>query len=272
MKPLKKLFRETYQKLKTTWPIATFDENVQPHFFFLITPPYSGSTAIAKLLNSSSRTMCLKKNGEGQWLVPGLCEADRWNPDKEINYESVKSVWLKVYQKERKRNPHIDVVIEKSPPNMMRLEQLSSLFSNYSVLANNRNPYANCASILYRLHDAKNLNSTKRKEVLVGLAKDWLTRSRRLKLLITKHHIPLLTYEQFCENPASILQVLDMPVGVSDSININAEVKVKDYQVQAISNQNERQINNLSNEDIENISLVIGAERVLLEFFGYNLM
>jgi len=268
----KKIVNEIYQKLKTRWPVVTFDENVQPHFFFLITPPYSGSTAIAKLLSSSSRIMCLKENGEGQWLVPGLCEIDRWDPEKEINYESVKSVWLRVYQKEKELNSHVDVVIEKSPPNMMRLEQLSSQFSNYSLLVNNRNPYANCASILYRLHDPQNLSATKRKEVLVRLVKDWLTRSKKLRALITKHNIPLLTYEKFCENPASILQVLDLPDGVSDSININAEVKVKDYQVQAISNQNERQIKNLTSEDIRNISLILNTECELLRFFGYEVV
>ncbi len=54
-----------------------FDESNQPHFLFIITPPYSGSTAISGVLNSSHRTMILQKSGEGQWLVPGLCEKDR---------------------------------------------------------------------------------------------------------------------------------------------------------------------------------------------------
>lgn len=146
MKALKKLLNIVYARTSPSWPLPRYDENNQPHFFFLITPPYSGSTAIAKLLDTSHKTMTLTPNGEGQWLIPGLCQQDRWKPEKEVNYESVKAVWLNAFQKEKRVNSHIDVVIEKSPPNMMRLDNLLSQFTDYSILANNRNPYANCAS------------------------------------------------------------------------------------------------------------------------------
>jgi hypothetical protein len=216
--------------------------------------------------------MILSKNGEGQSLIPGLYEKDRWNPDKEINYESVKAVWLNAFQKEKKRNPHIDVVIEKSPPNMMRIEKLSLQFTNYSFLANNRDPYANCASILYRNHDPENISSRKRKEVLEGLAQHWLRRSYKLKEIIVNNKIPLLTYEQFCQNTSSILDVLDLPEGVSDSIDINAKVKIKDYKIQTISNQNERQISNLTRADIESVGSILKTDAALLEMFGYEVM
>ena len=85
MTSLKKLLSTDYARNKSRWPTQRYDENNQPHFFFLITPPYSGSTAIAKLLNTSRKTMTLNSKGEGQWLVPGLCEKDRWNPDKEVD-------------------------------------------------------------------------------------------------------------------------------------------------------------------------------------------
>lgn len=266
------MLRTVYSRTRPRWPIPRYDENNQPHFFFLITPPYSGSTAIAKLLNTSQRTMTLTNNGEGQWLVPGLCEQDRWDPNKEVDYESVKATWLNVFQKEKKLNPHVDVVIEKSPPNMMRIEKLSSQFTDYSFLANNRDPYANCASILYRHHDPDNISSKKRKEVLEQLAQNWLIRSYKLKEIITKNEVPLLTYEQFCQNPSSILEVLELPEGVSDTVDINAKVKVKDYKAQFISNQNERQISNLTNSDIESIGRILKTEIALLEFFGYGVM
>ena len=272
MKTLKQMLRTLYLRTRPRWPTPRYNENNQPHFFFLITPPFSGSTAIAKLLNTSQRTMTLTSNGEGQWLVPGLCEQDRWNPNKKVDYESVKAVWLNVFQKEKKQNPHVEVVIEKSPPNMIRIEQLSSQFTDYSFLANNRDPYANCASILYRNYDPDNISSTKRKELLEQLAKAWLMRSNKLKEFITNHEVPLLTYEQFCQKPSSILEVLELPEGVSDTIDINAKIKVKDYKVQSISNQNERQISNLTNSDIESIGFILKNESALLNFFGYEVM
>lgn len=248
-----------------------YDEHNQPHFLFLLTPPFSGSTVVAKILNTSPRTMMLTHRGEGQWLIRGLYEERRWDPEKEINYESVKAVWLNVYQKTAKTNPRVDVVIEKSPSNMMRVEKLTSLFARYSLLANNRDAYANCASILYRRYDGANINAMQRQKVLEELAQRWLVRSYKLRELITKYEIPLLTYEWFCQNPALILEVLDLPPGVTDTIDVNAKVQVKDYPPQPVSNQNERQISRLSDDEIELISRVLAPHRALLDFFNYEI-
>lgn len=269
---VKGLLRKIYKRKKPRWPIPQYDEKNQPFFLFLITPPYSGSTAIAKLLDSSPRTMTLTKKGEGQWLVPGLCEQDRWEQDKEVNYESVKAVWLNAFQKEKKLNPHIEVVIEKSPPNMMRTEGLSSQFTNCSFLANNRDPYANCASILYRHHIADNISSIHRKEVLEASAKKWMLLSYKIRELIIEKEIPFLTYEGFCSNPSSILDLLNLPKGVSNTIDINAKVKVKDYKIQSIFNQNERQISKLTDKEIECIGFILKSDSDLMDFFGYEVM
>lgn len=252
------------------WPLPRFDEKDQPHFLFIITPPYSGSTALSELLNTSHRTMILQERGEGQWLVPGLCEKDRWDQDKEVNYLSVKAVWLNKYQEIKRLTQNIDVVIEKSPPNMMRMERLSSQFRDFSFIANNRDPYANCASIFFRHHDADNLSPDKRKEALSGLAKAWIMRSLKIQELMSRFSAPLLRYEEFCDNPSKVLSMLNLPDGVSRTINPNASVKVKDYPIQSITNQNERQINKLTAEEIEHISYILASSSELLEFFGYQ--
>ena len=269
---LKKVIRNIVSKKTPRWPLPLYDNNIQPHFFFLVTPPYSGSTAIAKILETSHKIMALHSNAEGQWIVPGLCEKDRWDPDKKINYESVKAVWLHTFQKEKKRNPSLQVVIEKSPPNILRIKKLSSQFSDSSFVVNNRDPYANCASILYRNHNAENISDDIRIETLQTLTRDWIMRSRYLKEFVIKSKTPLITYEKFCENPSNLIEVLDLPAGVSDTINLNAKVKVKDYNIQGISNHNKQQISNLSGLEIECISGILKSEIPLLEFFGYGLM
>ena len=251
------------------WPLPAYQENNEPHFLFIITPPFSGSTALSELINTSHRTMLLQERGEGQWLIPGLCENDRWASEKEIEYQSIKAVWLHTFQKIQRLTQNIDVVIEKSPPNLVRIEKIANQFSNYSFLANNRNPYANCASILYRNHDAENLDSKQRIEILSNLIKKWLSRSEELKNLIIKHNIPLLTYEDFCEKPSNILNKLNLPNGVKETINPNAEIKVKDYKIQKISNQNKRQISKLTTIEISHISSILKDHRKVLEFFGY---
>ena len=91
------------------WPRPEYDKNNEPFFIFIVTPPYSGSTALCKVLNTSHRSMLLAPNGEGQNLVPGLCNTDRWQPGLDVDYESVRAVWLSKFshrEKSSKYGPH----------------------------------------------------------------------------------------------------------------------------------------------------------------------
>ena len=161
-----RLKRKLIKLFRPKWPLPEYDPEIQPHFLFVVTPPYSGSTALTRLLNTGQRTTLLHRRGEGQWLIPGLSQKDRWDPEKKVNYESVRAVWLHEYQRLRRADNRAEVVIEKSPPNMVRLEELSSLFRYRSFLANNRNPYANCASMLYRHYDAQAIGMKERMRIL----------------------------------------------------------------------------------------------------------
>ncbi len=253
------------------WPRPRYDDSDQPHFLFIITPPYSGSTALSELLNSSHRTMILEPRAEGQWLVPGLCERDRWSDGKRVDYASVKAVWLRKYQEIKRLTQCVDVVIEKSPPNMMRLEVLASQFRHVSFLANNRDPFANCASILYRRYAPDKLDADTRQAILGQLAQDWVVRSERIHDLIGRLGIPLVTYETFCASPAAVVGKLCLPAGVSQSINLQACVKVKDYAAQPIINQNAHQLARLAHGEVDHISRMLRPHADLLAVFGYHL-
>lgn len=127
-------------------------------------------------------------------------------------------------------------------------------------------------AFFYRNYDTENMVLAERREVLEKLAGEWLMRSRVLKNIIIENKVPLLTYEQFCKNPSSILEVLELPEGISDSINTDAKVKVKNYKIQPISNQNQRQIASLTSSDMEAIGRILKPETTLMEYFGYSLM
>ena len=261
-----------FKKPSELWPEPDYEKDNEPHFLFILTPPYSGSTAIANLLNTSKRTASLQAKAEGQWLIPGLCQNDRWEKGKYINYNSVKSVWLNRYQELNRSEKVIDVVIEKSPPNMMRIMELSSRFKSFSFVANNRNPYANCASILYRHHNDENIGAEQRIKVLSSIARDWIKRSFIINKLVTEHEIPLITYEDFCKNPATLIKELNLPRGVVDTIDVNAIVKVKDYEPQKILNQNDRQISKLTAEELQHLTNIFIEKKELLDNFGYKLL
>jgi hypothetical protein len=257
---------------RSTWPLPAFDAEQQPHFLFIVTPPFSGSTALAELLCSSPAIGMLQERAEGQWLLPGLCANERWDPALPVNYASVQAVWLQRWQQLRQAQPQLQVIVEKSPPNMVRLEQLLPLFRSTSLLANNRDPYANCASILYRMHEGATLEKAARLQQLRTLAQHWLLRSARIRELVSRYDIPLLTYEQFCDAPATLPGKLTLPPGVVDSIDIQAQVRVKDYPLQGIANQNRRQTDLLDAADRAAITEVLAPQQELLDYFSYELL
>ena len=244
----------------------------EPHFLFIITPPNSGSTALSQLINTSYRTMMLNNVGEGHRLIRGLCASDRWNPNKEVDYSLLKTVWLGKAHEIMQQDPLVDIVIEKSPPNMMRMEKIASQFNNTSFIANIRNPYAFCASALYRYHATDQLNSCQRQVILSNLAESWIMRSSKIKELIGIFNVPLLTYESFCADPSSILDVLNLPEGAVETINPYARVKVKDYELQPIKNKNKFQISKLTKAEIECVSRKLNSYPDQLEYFSYSLM
>jgi hypothetical protein len=261
----------TITPASTHRPRPPFAAQEQPHFLFIVTPPFSGSTAIAELLHSSAQIGFLQERAEAQWLVPGLCADARWDAGMPVDYASVQATWLARWQQLHTADPALRVVVEKSPPNMVRLEALAALFNEVSLLANNRDPYANCASILYRMHNGAQLSAAQREQQLRTLATHWLLRSARIRELVSRLDIPLLTYEQFCDAPASILGKLNLPPGVAETIDVQSQVRVKDYPMQGIANQNQRQIALLGDGEIAAISEVLAPQQELLDYFSYEL-
>jgi hypothetical protein len=254
------------------WPVPKYYVDQQPIFLFLVSPPYSGSTAIARLLNSAPKAMLLHPKGEGQWLIPGLCGKDRWQSSMPIQKKSIQAVWLHQYQKINRFVGTIDVVIEKSPPHMVRLDELLGLFNNTVVLANNRDPYANASSILYRSMKPENLSTAERIKALRSLAKHWLKRSKTIADIVTRLKVPLVTYESFCDEPSMAIRQLSICDDFKQTINVDATLKVKDYTEQKIVNQNPKQVQRLSSADIDAISSVLASDLDLLKFFDYALI
>lgn len=258
-------------KKTALWPRPRVKLAEQPHFLFLVTPPNSGSTAMAKMLNSSHRTILLNHNGEAQWLVPGLNGKNRWDPAMEVDYESVKAVWLKQFEFLRACAGNVDVVIEKSPASLPRFDRIRALFDDTSVIASNRNPYANICSKGYRYANFANRPPAERAERVAILARKWQDQSRMIAGVIDRHNCPLVTYETFCADPARLIAALALPAGVAETIDTGASVLVKDYADQGVVNQNPKQIALLSAEEKAVIREVLATDMPLLERFGYGL-
>lgn len=272
IKKTKQLVRVIQSTIKVNhWPTPTDVPLVsEPTFLFIITPPFSGSTALAQVLNSAHRSTLIQKRGEGQWLVPGMCQADRWNPDKYIDWKSVKAVWSSRIRFIEEHVGRVNVVIEKSPPNLVRTDRLLETFPKHKIVAFNRNPYASCASILYRVHNGREISKDERIEIIRKLAAAWAFRSEWLKKQIDTYSPIHFTYENFCNDTEGMVKRITDHVPELIGIDTTRAIKVKDYQLQGISNQNERQIGNLSESERAVIGEALSPHEDLLQFFGYT--
>jgi len=239
----------------------------EPRFLFLMTPPYSGSTALSQVLNSGNGSCLLQFRGEGQWLCPGLVRA-AWN-DTPVEWDSVRTVWLNQVAKTASLVGRIDLVIEKSPPNLVRMNHFCKVFPNHQLVAFNRNPFAQISSRFFRHHRA-DIGGEKRTEILSTFATDWVNRSGYVKDLIQQHDCVWFTYEEFCRDPDEYVARICEVEPALTQIDTSRAIKVKDYQAQGIVNQNQKQIAKLTNEDLAAISAVLSKNEETLQFFRYT--
>jgi hypothetical protein len=292
----------------------------EPHFLFVITPPYSGSTALAQVLNTARGAAILHRTGEGQWLVPGMCAEDRWNPSKPMDWDSIRATWLcrvaelrgvaeppavvephvpeprRVDELRRVPEPRqvaesgavaperppaavegaavegaaVEVVIEKSPPNLVRVDQLIKAFPNHSLMAFNRDPFAHCSSVLYRHADPAHKTDAERVDAVRMVAHGWLDRSTWLRRWIEELHVVHFTYEEFCAEPATCVETLAELVPVLTTADTSSGIRVKDYEQQELENHNARQIGLLRAPELDAISTVLRTQPALVEYFGYD--
>jgi RNA recognition motif-containing protein len=117
-------------------------------FLFVLCPPYSGSTIMYKILDSSDYTSTLinnnnGQNGEGQWLLSkyGLTDyiTNRWNPDYILDMEVVKQCYYDNWDLTK------NILVEKSPPNICRAKLLENHFSKFGkvyFIILMKNPYS----------------------------------------------------------------------------------------------------------------------------------
>jgi len=254
------------------WPIKKSIDNYEPNFIFLLTSPNSGSTVISQVFNNSPLVSQLQQRGEGQWLIKGLCSNDRWNAEKVVDKRSIRSVWISECYNRYKTNGSL-YFIEKSPPNMMRIEILQSIFPKHILIANNRDPYANISSMFYRhTKNIETLKASKREAKLIQLANGWINRSVILKKIINDQNVPYLSYEKFCQNPNLLQDLIDnSKFGGHITLDFKSNVKVKDYEPQGIHDFNSKQIARLTNSDIKVITSSLRDSDELLSFFGYSL-
>ncbi|KHK92864.1 sulfotransferase family protein [Novosphingobium malaysiense] len=249
-------------------------------WLFVANLPNSGSTALAMLLSTAPGATTLTDNGEAQWLMPRLSKGiERWNPEREIDYAMLRSVWIDAA---RRRGVGANaLVVEKSPSNIVRLRALTETFSDMPVhtIVLTRDPYAVCASWAKRYPPAK-------------LGRDWDARfvdmeadsedlfealgalyGARAQTLQACREIAqiVISYEELTEDPDRTVARLTAAIPRLAGMNSGAQVRVKDYAPQELSNMNAAQTARLSPAQRGAITRGLMPYRAVIETQGYAL-
>jgi hypothetical protein len=255
------------QANQVRWPRPAYDRSDEPHFVFILTSPYTGSTTIAKYLATSPNIGLLRENGEGQKLVPGIHR--NWDANAKLDGESIRSTWLNRYQ-QINSSGGLEIIVEKSPPNMLRIDTLRSLFRRTTCLVNNRDPVAFCSSTFYRnTPNAGQLNEADRLQLLQKMALTWVRHSIILKDYLSDQSVLTCSYEKFCESPESLEMTFEKATGEAINPDKDPLLKIKDYLPFGIENKNMVQVSRFSEIEIEIIVKTLLPYSNLTSFFGY---
>lgn len=250
------------------------------HWLIIATLPNAGSTALAQLLLSGKSTAVIDPNGEGQWQTFDMHQPSRrWNPEARIDYRAMRVLWLDRLKQQFPDRPVL--VVEKSPPNLVRMERVIGALDAMPVrlMRLTRDPYAVCASWSERY-------GTER------IARDWAAatsdmepaspaffkaigsiygeRFARLVALAPRSGFDI-RYEDLTADPVSSLAPLKAGEPLLADIDVGAPLQVKDYEPRPLENMNERQIGNLAPAQIDAISAGLAPFADDLHTFGYEL-
>ena len=232
-------------------------------YVFILCPPYCGSTLLSQILASSPNVSINNSEGtcEGQTLPEvrdQMFVDNRWDPELKINWPSVKQVWQRHWDL---RKP---ILLEKSPPNILRPGQIMEHFEPVYFFAMWRNPYAHCESQIRR-----NGNSPRQ---AAGFAIRCLKIQRR-NIEQLGNLLPI-SYEELTAGPERFARQAIEFLPDLNKLKTTGCFKIhnKSGEDLAIQNLNEEKIDALSYPERQEINGVFRDNRDTLDYFEYRVV
>ena len=210
---LKRYIYYCFNRLRLIIPNLWY-KNKEHKYLFILSPPFCGSTLLTQLISSSANVSCNNNidTREGQtlpWAIDLMFQDNRWNKDTTLPWKKIKNIWHKYWDLSK------PILLEKSPPNIMRTKEIRKNFSPISFICMVRNPYAQCESIIRR--NGKS----------VAYAAKFALKCLEYQKLNIKNEKNLLffTYEELCENTKEVTN--NIISFISELKDIKSEKKLK---------------------------------------------
>lgn len=228
-------------------------------YLFVLCPPYSGSTLLWKLLSTSGQVSALPDEGQMLPELKGIMRDKPWNVDHVLPWPEIKSVWESYWDNSK------PVLLEKSPPNLIRTLEIEEHFQPLKFIIMVRNPYAQAEGLIRR----NNWKVTRAANFSMMCLRRQLENARCLD----SAHV--LTYESLVQDPARVCRELTgfMPeLGELDA-SASFEVHSIDGTVsRQILDLNAKKIAALDPDTLSALNDIFAQHRETLEAWGYDML
>ncbi len=227
-------------------------------YLFVLSPPYCGSTVLWRLLHTSPAGSAHPKEGQMLNGVKHIMRDGAWDPEKKFPWAQIKTRWEAVWDTNK------TVLIEKSPPNIVRAFEIEKAFRPAYFIVMIRDPYAFCEG-RRRRHEGSDIKAS---------AQFWAScTSHQQRNVQGLERVTYFKYEDFAERPLDIKDQILKFLPELEDIDITEPFQARSIQGrgnQTIQNFNREKMDRLSARDIKEINSVLRPHEQLLGFFGYE--
>jgi len=269
IKLYKRIYPEYGDYSQITWKnklntIFQFKKHYNHKYLFILSPPYCGSTLLNELISTSKYVSVNNPWGtrEGQTLPTVrhimFDHGNRWDDRLDYDWQFIKKEWRKYW------DLHSPILLEKSPPSIIRAISIEENFDPAYFIVFHRNPYAHCESLMRRNKcDARTAAIFAMK--CLSYQKE---NSVNLKTKVT------LSYEELTENTSDtvemILNFLPELIDIKHDQNFSAHNYLGKKMI--IENLNNDKIGKLTDVQIDDINDIFNDNLEILNYFNYKLI
>ncbi len=239
-------------------------KNIVHKYLFILSPPYCGSTLLTELIATSPAVSLNNpfETREGQQLPTTrkimFDHKRRWDVTLDFDWEYIKAEWEKYWDLTK------PILLEKSPPNGVRVASINKVFPNAHFILLYRNPYAHCESLIRR---EKMSPEDAAKFALDALIHQKKNRQLPLNSITISYEDLTTRTEEFKHQLSEFLPEL---IGVKSGGKFSSHNFKKKHM--EIMNLNDEKIAQLNQAQLDKINEVFGERAKLLAFFNYELM
>jgi hypothetical protein len=228
-------------------------------YLFILCPPYAGSTLLSGLVSTSTAVSSLP--GEGQFIpeVMAAMRRDPWSADLPLPWNEIKGAWHGYWDTSK------PVLLEKSPPNIIRASTLETLFQPAMFLAMVRDPYAHCEGLMRR----NKWSASRAAEFSVFCLRTQAENAEKLARCLA------FTYEELAADPVRICSRITAFLPLLGHLDHRKSFRVHSYAgvlESQIKNLNGPKIARLSPGQMREITDVLQRNQGALDRWGYSLL